>query len=144
MVHYDFFIAGRWRNKDNIKPVLDAVRASGKTAYCFIENEFKGEAVEFGLDRDAESFMQEMESLPQDHSFIRKVFDTDMEAQRASDAFLVVLPAGIAAHMEMGVSYGLGKKCYAIGQFEKTESLYCIFDKVFPDLATFETWLKEQ
>jgi len=31
MAEYDFFIAGRWRNKDTIKPVLDTVRESGKT-----------------------------------------------------------------------------------------------------------------
>jgi hypothetical protein len=144
MTHYDFFIAGRWRNKDNIKPVLDAVRASGNTAYCFIENEFKGEAVEFGLDRDAETFMQEMEHLPQDHPFIRKVFETDMEAQRAADAFLVVLPAGIAAHIECGVAYGMGKPCYAIGTPEKVETLYNIFDKIFPDLPSLQAWLQEQ
>jgi hypothetical protein len=144
MTHYDFFIAGRWRNKENIKPVLDAVRASGKSAYCFIENEFKGEAVEFGLDRDAETFMQEMESLPQDHPFIRKVFEVDMAAQRAADNFLVVLPAGIAAHIEIGVAYGMGKKCYALGQLEKTETLYSIFDEIFPDLPTLAAWLREQ
>lgn len=57
MAKYDFFIAGRWRNKDNIKPVLDAVRGCGKTAYCFIENEYKGEAIEFKMDDDPEAFM---------------------------------------------------------------------------------------
>jgi hypothetical protein len=141
MAHYDFFIAGRWRNKDNIKPVLDLVRASGKTAYCFIENEYKGDVVEFDLNGNAEEFMQELESLPQDHPHIRKIFEVDITAERAADAFLLVLPAGIAGHIEAGAAYGMGKKCYAVGSLEKTETLYCIFDQIFPDTAALSEWL---
>ena len=29
------------------------------------------------------------------------------------------------------MAYGLGKKCYAIGEYEQTDSLYLIFDKIF-------------
>ena len=52
MAKYDFFIAGRWRNKDNIKPVLDLVRSYGKSAYCFLENDYKGEIIELKMDAD--------------------------------------------------------------------------------------------
>ena len=138
---YDFFIAGRWRNKDNIKPVLDVVRASGKSAYCFIENDYAGEAIEFKLDGDADAFMKQSEALPQDDPLIRTIFDTDIDAERAADAFLLVLPAGIAGHIEAGAAYGMGKPCYALGQLPKTETLYCIFDKIFPDIAALEAWL---
>jgi hypothetical protein len=141
MSKYNFFIAGRWRNKDNIKPVLNAVRASGKTVYCFIENEYKGEIVEFDAQGDAEVFMKQLEDLPQDHPHIRKIFEVDVTAEREADNFLLVLPAGINGHIEAGIAYGMGKKCYAIGQLEKTETLYCIFDKIFPDLAALQEWL---
>ena len=143
MPRYDFYIAGRWRNKENIKPVLDMVRASGKTAYCFIENEYKGDVVEFDINGDAEVFMKQMEDLPKDHPHIRKIFEIDITAERQAENFLLVLPAGIAAHIEAGVAYGLGKKCYAIGEPEKTETLYCIFDEIFPDLDTLNAWLKK-
>ena len=123
MAKYDFFIAGRWRNKDNIKPVLDAVRLSGKSAYCFIENSYEGEAIEFKMDEDPDVFMKKSEEMSQDHPFIRKIFDVDIAAERNSDNFLLVLPAGIAGHIEAGAAYGMGKKCYAIGQLEKTETL---------------------
>ena len=36
-----------------------------------------------------------------------------------------------------GVAYVMGKKCYAIGTLEKTETLYHIFDKIFPSLDDF-------
>lgn len=142
MITYDFFIAGRWRNKDNIKPVLNAVRASGKTAYCFIENSYEGEAIEFKIDSDPDVFMKQSEAMPQDDPLIRKMFDTDMTAEQQADNFLLVLPAGIAGHIEAGVAYGMGKKCYAIGTVEKTETLYCVFDEIFPDIEALQTWLR--
>ena len=140
---YDFFIAGRWRNKDNIMPILNAVRASGKTAYCFIENAYEGEKLSFNIksQEDIEATMQASEVLSVDDPMIRKIFENDIAAERDSDNFLLVLPAGYNAHIEAGVAYGLGKKCYAVGQLEKTETLYCIFDKIFPDLEALIEWL---
>jgi hypothetical protein len=137
----DFFIAGRWRNKDNIKPVLDAVRACGKTAYCFIENEYPGEAVEFKLAGDPDAFMKQSEALPQNDPLIRKIFDADIAAEREAASFLLVLPAGNAAHIEAGAAYGMGKKCYAVGKLEKTETLYCIFEQIFPDITSLQAFL---
>ena len=141
MAKYDFFIAGRWRNKDNIQPVLDVVRASGKTVYCFIENSYDSEAIECKIDEDPDTFMKKSEEMAQDDPLIRKIFNADLDGERESDNFLLVLPAGIAGHIEAGVAYGMGKKCYAIGQLEKTETLYCIFDKIFPDIKALKSWL---
>ena len=142
MSTYDFFIAGRWRNYPEVKKVLDDVRAHSKTAYCFIENLYEGSKIEFKQDASIESNMQKLESLPKDDEFITHIFETDMLAQKDSDIFLLVLPAGTSGHIEAGVSYGMGKHCYAIGVPEKTETLYGIFDEIFPDLASLENWLK--
>ncbi|HEX7963023.1 MAG TPA: hypothetical protein VF466_00375 [Candidatus Saccharimonadales bacterium] len=140
----DFYIAGRWRNRDNIKAVLDAVRASGRSAYCFIENTYENEELPFTgtTPEDIEASMQATEVASQDHPSIRKIFADDLAAERDAKNFLLVLPAGLAAHIEAGIAYGMGKKCYAVGQPEKTETLYCIFDKMFPDLAALEAWLR--
>jgi hypothetical protein len=144
MGKYDFFIAGRWRNKDKIKPVLDMVRESGKSAYCFIENAYEGESLSFNAESqaDIEATMQASELMSQDDPMIRKIFENDITAEREAENFLLVFPAGIAAHIESGVAYGMGKKCYAIGKPEKTETLYCIFDKIFPDKEAFAKWLE--
>ena len=146
MSNYDFFIAGRWRNRENIQPVLDAVRASGNTAYCFIENAYEGEALEFtSNNKDAiEATMRASEAMSVDDPMIRKIFDNDITGERESDAFLLVLPAGKAGHIEAGIAYGMGKKCYAVGEFEHTETLYCIFDAVFPDIPALQAWLQQQ
>jgi len=146
MSKYDFFIAGRWRNKDNIIPVLETVRANGKTAYCFIENAYEGEKLSFNINsqKDIETSMQASEELPQDDPMIHKIFENDIAGEHDSENFLLVLPAGIAGHIEAGVAYGMGKKCYAVGRPEKTETLYCIFDKIFPDMAVLQEWLANE
>jgi hypothetical protein len=138
---YDFFIAGRWRNRDVVKQVLDTVRASGKTVYCFMDNSYEGEAVEFRFDGDPDINMKALEALPQDHPFVRKVFDRDMTAERESENFLIVLPAGLSAHIELGVAYGLGKKCYAVGKPDKQDTLYCMIDEFIEDIPALEKWL---
>ena len=142
MSKYDFFIAGRWRNYPEIKKVLDSVRAHGKTAYCFIENLYEGSKTEFRQDDSIESIMQKLEALPKDDDFIKHIFENDMHAERDSDNFLLVLPAGISGHVEAGAAYGMGKNCYALGVPEKTETLYGIFDEIFPDQKSLERWLR--
>jgi len=141
---YDFFIAGRTRNRANIIPVVDAVRSAGKTAYCFIENEYEAEKVQFTADIDPEKAISRLENLTQSDELITKIFTNDMKAERNSEHFLLVLPAGTSGHIEAGVAYGLGKKCYAIGKQEKTETLYCIFDRIFVDVEELTEWLKSR
>jgi hypothetical protein len=54
-----------------------------------------------------------------------------MAAQRAARRFVMVMPAGNAAHLEARVAFGLGKPCYAVGPVAKTETLYRFFDRMF-------------
>ena len=56
---------------------------------------------------------------------------------------LLVLPAGKAAHIEAGIAYGLGKKCYAIGEYDATDTLYNIFDTIFKDKTELEEFIKQ-
>ncbi|MBI2484638.1 hypothetical protein HYW18_00565 [Candidatus Uhrbacteria bacterium] len=141
---YDFYVAGRWRNREAVKEALDLIRRHGRSAYCFIENFYEGGTVEFTMDGDIETIMQKLESLPQDHEFVRKVFHTDLQAEKESRTFVLVLPAGISGHIEAGIAYGMGKKCYAVGTLQKTETLYAIFDKIFPDVGALGEWLKNE
>lgn len=39
--------------------------------------------------------------------------------------------------MEAGVSYGLNKKLIVIGEVEKPETLYLMFNERYPDIETF-------
>ncbi len=37
MSKYDYFIAGRWRNRDAINEIVEQLRAAGKTVHSFTE-----------------------------------------------------------------------------------------------------------
>lgn len=144
MAKYDFFIAGRWRNKDVVNEVLQAVRAAGYSAYCFIENDYAGEKVQFQMEGDPEQFMSEVEQLSPDDTLVWKIFHRDMDAERESTNFLLVLPAGISGHIEAGVAYGMGKHCYTVGHIAKTETLYGIFEGMFPTIDDLREWLAKR
>lgn len=66
-----------------------------------------------------------------------------MDGEKKSKNLLLVLPAGKAAHIESGIAYGLGKKCYAIGEYEATDTLYNIFDEIFNSEIELEEFLKK-
>ena len=139
---HDFFVAGRWRDHRNVRVIVDTLRAHGRTVYSFVDCAYEDPDVAALLTGDPEHFMTASEQLAQDDPRIRRIFDRDMSAERAAASFLLVLPAGIAGHIEAGVAYGLGKPCYALGAVEKTETLYCVFERIFPDLAALDRWLR--
>ncbi len=137
---YEYFIAGRWRNKSSIRQVLEVIRSSGKSAYCFIENEYHDDGISIDTSETAnvDSFMLQLENLEdwQNNPTAKQIFESDMTALKESSEFVLVFPAGLSAHMELGAAYGLGLKCYAIGQPDKFESLYFMLDNIFPSVET--------
>ena len=64
-----------------------------------------------------------------------------MAAQRAARRFVMVMPAGNAAHIEARVAFGLGKPCYAVGPVAKIETLYRFFDRMFTSSDNSASWL---
>ncbi|MEE3344269.1 MAG: hypothetical protein VZS44_09285 [Bacilli bacterium] len=67
-----------------------------------------------------------------------------MNGEKNSDNLLLVLPAGKSAHIEAGIAYGLGKKCYAIGEYDVTDSLYLIFDRIFKNEKELKEFLTKE
>lgn len=134
---YDYYVAGRWRNHAAIQTVVDAIRKTGKTAYCFIDNEYDSDGIKQAKNPlPTETVQSNVEHLTdwQTNPTFRKMFDNDMNGLKEAETFVLVLPAGLSAHMELGVAYGLGKKCYGVGTPDKVESLYLMFDEIFPDV----------
>ena len=133
---YEFFIAGKFRNKDVIMDICDVFDKRNISNYCFLRNE-----VDYA---DQEEKQKVFEGLDLNSEPVVKIFESDMEAEKASDNFLLVLPAGKSGHIEAGVAYGMGKKCYAIGEYEGTDSLYHVFDRIFKDKEELEKFLSEE
>lgn len=143
---YDFFVAGRWRNYRNIIPVVNKLRAKGKKVYFFVENKYDGYNITPELEpEDVDAKMTEEEKVKDWHinPLFKKIFETDMQGLRDSRAIVVVFPIGFSAHMELGAAYGMGKKCYGIGKPDKAETLYFMFDKIYPTIEELMRGLNE-
>ena len=130
---YEFFIAGRTRNKENILRICEIFDQCNVTYYCFLKNERSHLEAGLDLGMNPEDLMKKFEEMALESDSVRTIFEHDMQAEKMSENFLLVLPAGKSAHIEAGVAYGLGKKCYAVGEYDVTDSLYLIFDKIFKD-----------
>lgn len=141
MEKYDFFIAGRARNKENILKICDLFDKYNIKYYCFLKNE---DDCGYGnKNQTAEEKQKEFESLDLKSEVVLRLFNLDLEAEKDSKNLLLVLPAGKAAHIESGIAYGLGKKCYAIGEYEATDTLYNIFEKIFANDNELEEFLQK-
>ena len=140
MEKYKFFIAGRARNRENILKICEIFDELKLSYYCFLREESYSS---YGNEnQDAETKQKEFESYGLKSEKVIEIFNKDMEAEKNSDNFLMVLPAGKSGHIEAGVAYGLGKKCYAIGEFDATDSLYNIFEEIFKDEKELKEYLK--
>lgn len=138
IIMYDYFIASRYRNKDSVLDVVQRVRATGKTIYCFIESAASIAHVG-SVDAEPEQAMKTFEAIPdfRNDSRVRAVFDMDMQALRDSTTVIVLLPAGKSSHIEASVAYGWGKDLILVGEQKEAESLYCIFDEVYSSIGAF-------
>ena len=137
---YEFFIAGRARNKENILKICDIFDKYRISYYCFLKNE---DNWGYGnKNQIPEERQNEFESLNLKSDIVLNLFNTDLEGEKSSKKFLLVLPAGKAAHIEAGIAYGLGKKCYAIGEYDATDTLYNIFETIFGNERELEEFLR--
>lgn len=137
---YEFFIAGRARNKENILKICDLFDKYGISYYCFLKNE---DNWGYGnKNQTPEERQKEFEALNLKSDIVLNLFNCDLEGEKSSRNFLLVLPAGKAAHIEAGIAYGLGKKCYAIGEYDSTDTLYNIFETIFGNERELEEFLR--
>ena len=138
----DFIIAGRTRNIPQILKVCDALDSIGKTYYCFAKNEESHKNAGFDLHSNPDQLADACEKADLNSHGIRTFFEDDLNGLKTADSIILVLPAGSSSHIEAGIAYDLGKKCYAIGSYEKTDSLYLIFDKIFKDIDEMKEYFK--
>ena len=140
MNKYEFFIAVRARNKENILKICNLFDKYNISYYCFLKNE-----KDWGYgnpNQTPEENQKEFESLGLKSNVVLNLFNSDLNGEKLSKNFLLVLPAGKAAHIEAGIAYGLGKKSYAIGEYETTDTLYNIFETIFANENELENFLK--
>lgn len=131
---YDFFVSGRWRNRDNVLDLTKRIREKGYKAYCFLEATHSIHRIQ----DDPEQSMVAFEKLDwRNDPYVKEVFHNDMEGEKNSEKFVMLLQVGKSCHIEAGVAYGLGKECILIGEQKEAESLYLIFQKQYQTVDEF-------
>ena len=100
---YEFFIAGRARNKENILKICALFDKYKISYYCFLKNED-----DWGYgnkNQTPEEKQKEFESLSLKSYIVLNLFHKDLEGEKNSKNLLLVLPAGKATHIESGIAY---------------------------------------
>ena len=130
-----FFVAGSWRNHEAVLEVVDALEAAGASTYSFVRAAYEADASVFAVPGGADD-------AELDDPGMQALFEQDLAELRAADQFVLVLPAGAAAHVEAGIAWGLGKPCWAVGPVERSETLYRIFEAMSDDPASLVRHLR--
>ncbi len=131
----DYTVIGRYRNIQNVRALIGAIRSKGKTCYDFTAKP----ADPSNPAGSAEAQMEKLESHPDflNDPVHRKHFETDLTGLKNAHTVVVLLPAGTSAHIEAGIAFGLGKRLVLIGKPEKPETLYYIFGDRFETVDDF-------
>ena len=96
---HEFFIAGKTRNKENILKICNLFDKYNISYYCFLKNE---ETINsYGNSDNVNDKMDVFESLDLKSDVVLNIFNQDLENEKASKNFLLVLPAGKSGHIDM-------------------------------------------
>lgn len=131
----EFTVIGKFRNKEKVRELIALIRSKGKTCY-----DFTAKAADPSQpDASGEEQMHVLESHPDflNDPIHRHHFETDLAGLQNAQTVVLLLPAGTSAHIEAGIAFGLHKKLILIGEPEKPETLYFIFDEYYKTAEDF-------
>jgi nucleoside 2-deoxyribosyltransferase len=136
----DYTVLAKFRNKEAAQTLIQALRAKGKTCYDFFDMQDDPYGAEMSPEERMKHFEQ-TQNFFADANF-RMIFEKDLNGLKKAETVIVLLPAGNAVHIEAGIAFGLGKKLIVIGEIEKPESLYLIFNEHYKTIEEFLETIK--
>lgn len=139
------YVASSWRNKYMQQAVVHTLSAAGIDCYDFIHppNATGFAWSEVGLTDPCspEDYLAGLE-----HPRAVEGFAADMAAMEKADAFVLVLPCGRSAHLELGWAVGQGKRTAILldGELDDAvtpELMYRMVDRISPSMFDLLGWL---
>jgi hypothetical protein len=115
------YVASSWRNERQQK-VVQQLREAGHEVYDFRNpapgnHGFHWEEIDANWQRwSAKEFIKAL-----DHAVAETGFDHDYTAMQWAEAFVLVLPCGRSAHLELGWAAGMNKVTFVLLEQEKYE-----------------------
>lgn len=131
----DYTIISKFRNKDNCNLLVKKLQKKGKTCYNFCDMP----ASPNDPDAHPEEQMKVFEDVKNffNNDYFKKLFKKDLDGLKNAKKVIMLLPAGNSVHVEAGIAYGLGKPLILIGEPEKPETLYLIFNERYKNMNEF-------
>lgn len=131
----DYSIVSAFRNKNQVDFLVQKLKEKGYSCYNFCDIPADPNNPEAPPEEQAKA-IEATENFMED-AYHKEVFQIDLEGLKNAKSIILLLPSGISAHMEIGIAYGLGKKCILIGKPSKPETLYLLFDKYYDSIEDF-------
>jgi len=138
------YVASSWRNMLQ-QAVVRILRAARFEVYDFKNPPnnagFGWEQVDLKRNADDQSCASEyLDALETPRAV--EGFNTDMDAMKRADIFVLVLPCGRSAHLELGWAIGMGKKTTVLLDDPCTpELMYKMVDHLSPNMVDLLGWL---
>lgn len=128
------YVASSWRNE--LQPeVVMALRADGRVVYDFknprpFNTGFKWSEI----DPNWEQWTPAEYRAALDHPVAQRGFASDFDAMKWADTFVLVLPCGRSAHLELGWAAGQGKQTLILLDKMEPELMVKMVDHICLDL----------
>lgn len=139
------YLASSWRNEDQPQ-MLMALRDAGFDVYDF-RNPVPGN-IGFAwsdIDPDWQKWTTREFIAGLNHEVAERGYAFDYDAMEWADTFVLLLPCGRSAHLELGWAVGAGKETAIFAPPEgpmEPELMYKMVDLITDDIDKLEAWLK--
>lgn len=136
------YVASSWRNRFH-GGTVEVLRAAGIDCYDF-RNPAPGVAG-FSwseIDPDWEAWTADQYVAALEHPIAVEGYRRDFEAMQRADTFVLVLPCGRSAHLELGWAVGAGKRtCILTKDGEEPELMAKMVDHIATSTMDLLGWL---
>ena len=124
------YVASSWRNGKQPE-VVTILREKGHYVYDFRNPEPGDHGFQWSdIDPNWQTWSPKQFRVSLRHKLAWRGFDADFEAMRWADAFVLVMPCGRSAHLELGWACGAGKKTIILLSDGEPELMYKLADHV--------------
>ena len=132
------YVASSWRNPRQ-PGIVQALRAAGHEVYDFRGH---GDFHWSDIDPQWESWTPADAAEALRHPIAQRSFALDMEALKACDALVLVMPCGRSGHLELGYAIGAGKRTAVLLEDGEPELMWAAADWIGDDLGDLIAWLE--
>jgi hypothetical protein len=134
------YVASSWRNPHQ-QGVVSALRLDGHEVYDFRNPRPGDDGFRWSeIDPRWEGWTPLGFRLALEHPIARTGFQSDFDAMKWADTFVLVLPSGRSSHLELGWAVGASKRTAVMLAEGEPELMYLMADRLVIGLTELREW----